>query len=470
MAGFSAHPFETSMCIWALVFSLLVCLIMVLMKKVLLRNNILFFFWFMVNTVFQVLEITALGREDVLPYRSLIQLVYVINTIVIMLALAAGLNRGMKNMFRFRREEWVYIGVNTAGILGVLTSVRMVVSLGTEAIGTLPMILWTLLGVVSMIGAVAADLTLLAPLHRRLRRSSPHMIYIFCVAVSLSATLFILIIGLNVAGTVYTVAMLLLLIFYLLAKMYRRSLNIPEETDEAGEQPAAAVSAAQEKPEETEEKVKIIKEIVPSSDPALLAQNPHFICNTLNTVYYQIDHNTGSAKKAVVDLSDYMQGKYNALRADHMIPFETEIKIMNRYLSLQKLRYEELLNVSTNFESTGFLLPALSIQTIIEHVLTNILQHRRDGGTLRVETSRSSECNLIRISCDDDINDAESVNHIFAAFPLLEAARKRVDAFCGGTIKAHREGTKTVFEIRIPIPEDSEPLSADAPAAPADPV
>ena len=467
MTGFTLHPFETSICLWALVFSLLTCLIMLLMRKVLLRNCILFFFWFMVNAVFQVLEITALGREDVLAYRSLIQIVYMINTLVIVLGIGAGIQRGLGNVFRFSKQEWIYIGVNGLAVFAVLSSLIMIGELGPEGFGTRLMIFLSAFGAAALIAALAADLTVFSPMHRRLRRSSPRMIYVFCAALFPACMLIPAVFGLRYAGPLCTVMMVTYLIFYMLARMSRRSAGTVAE-----ELPSVIARSAEiNEPSQTHEKPKIciVKEYVKTDDSALLAQNPHFVCNTLNTISYQIDHNPDSAKKAVIDLGDYMQGKYTGLKTDHMIPFENEVRTVNSYLELQKMRYEDQLNVVTDYKANGFFVPALSLVTVLEHILTNILQRRAEGGTVRIETVHETDADIIRVICEDDINDDDSLKHICTAFPLLKTVSERLDRFCGGTFEAKRDGSRSVFVMRLPVRSEEEESETAAPSA-ADPV
>ncbi len=467
MTGFTVHPFETSICLWALIFSLLTCLIMLLMRKVLLRNCILFFFWFMVNAVFQVLEITALGREDVLAYRSLIQIVYMVNTFVIVLGIGTGIQRGFGNIFRFSKQEWIYIGVNGLAVFAVLSSLIMIGELGPEGFGTRLMIFLSAFGVIAFLAALAADLTVFSSLHRRLRRSSPRMIYVFCAALFPACMLVPAIFGLHYAGPVYTVMMVVYLILYMLGRMSRRG------TAPAAEALPDVISSTAEKSAVSRELgkpcIRIVKEYVKTDDASLLAQNPHFVCNALNTISYQIDHNPAGAQKAVNALGDYMQGKYTGLKADHMIPFESEIKTVNSYLELQKMRYEDQLNVVTDYKANGFFVPALSLVTVLEHIVTNILQRRAEGGLVRIETANETDSDLIRIICDDDINDEDSLKHICSAFPLLKTVRERLDHYCGGTFEAIRDGSRSVFLIRIPIRQEDEDSAASAPSA-ADPV
>ncbi|MBR4455613.1 MAG: histidine kinase [Solobacterium sp.] len=473
MTGLQSYPLEVSMCIWAIIFSLLVCLMMALLKKVMLRNCILFFFWFMVNIVFQILEITSLGRPDVLAYRSLIEGVYLFNTVVILAALAAGINRGLKNAFRFRKEEWLYILVNTAGVLGFLLAESRALSYVPEQIGSLPMILWTAGGILPPVLAGAADVFLFPQLHKRLRRSSPRMLYVFSVALGIASLLFVGVSGLSSAGTIMTVLMMVLLCFYGVARLSRKTMAVNEQNntaEAAGSHipvPESEPLSASEEPKQDRviREVKVVKEFV-AADPSLLAKDPHFTCSVLNNVVYLIDHDGSAAKKSVIELSDYLIGKYRGLQASKMIPFETELRTMNRYLSLMYSRYPDEFRVVNDYAASGFMIPGLTLVTAAEHICLNILLKQKEKGTLRIETRKEGDANVVRLQVEDHLNDTVSLTDIFEIYPLLSSVKERLEQICEGSFEVRREAGNTVFEFMIPIREDSADLPADA----ADPV
>ena len=70
---------------------------------------------------------------------------------------------------------------------------------------------------------------------------------------------------------------------------------------------------------------------------ALQAQiNPHFLFNSLNTLYGTIDRGNAEARQLVLNLSDVFR---YLLRSDRtFIEIEEEMKIVRAYLEIEKLR------------------------------------------------------------------------------------------------------------------------------------
>ncbi len=76
--------------------------------------------------------------------------------------------------------------------------------------------------------------------------------------------------------------------------------------------------------------------------------HPHFLFNTLNNLYALTLTNSTKAPEVVLKLSsllDYMLFKSNVAT----VPLSKEISLINNYISLEKLRYGDALDVSFNF-------------------------------------------------------------------------------------------------------------------------
>ena len=76
--------------------------------------------------------------------------------------------------------------------------------------------------------------------------------------------------------------------------------------------------------------------------------HPHFLFNTLNNLYALTLQNSSKSPEVVLKLSsllDYMLFESNVPK----VPLSKEISLINNYISLEKLRYGDALEVSFNF-------------------------------------------------------------------------------------------------------------------------
>lgn len=127
---------------------------------------------------------------------------------------------------------------------------------------------------------------------------------------------------------------------------------------------------------------------------------PHFLYNTLNTITYLCDTNASAAKKALGDFSRYLRGNLNSLTGQSLIPFDRELEHVELYLSLEKLRMGEELNVVYDISDNGFMLPPLTLQPLVENAVEHGLAKADNGGTLVIRTRRTETEHEIMILDD----------------------------------------------------------------------
>ena len=111
------------------------------------------------------------------------------------------------------------------------------------------------------------------------------------------------------------------------------------------------------------------KENIKSELQFLKAQlNPHFLFNTLNTIYALSVKKSPDTSEAIVDLSELM--RYMLYEADKdLVPLNKEIDYIKSYIQLQRLRLADSENVSLKItgEDRGRAVPPLLFISFIEN-------------------------------------------------------------------------------------------------------
>ena len=98
--------------------------------------------------------------------------------------------------------------------------------------------------------------------------------------------------------------------------------------------------------------------------------NPHFIHNALETIrmtYKSGRHENG--EQGLVSLGHVL--RYQAAQEQDAIPFSAELEFLNKYLSLQKLRYGDRLSVDLEVdpEVEKHSIPYMILQPLVENAL-----------------------------------------------------------------------------------------------------
>lgn len=103
---------------------------------------------------------------------------------------------------------------------------------------------------------------------------------------------------------------------------------------------------------------------------ALQAQiHPHFLFNALNTLYGVIPKQSATARQMVLNLSDLFRYFLKAERT--LIPLQEELRIVEAYLEIEKLRLGDKLSVEIDVapDAAAVPVPALSVQPLVENAI-----------------------------------------------------------------------------------------------------
>ena len=113
--------------------------------------------------------------------------------------------------------------------------------------------------------------------------------------------------------------------------------------------------------------------------------NPHFFFNSLNSVKALTSTNPAKARRAIDLLSDLLRATLYGGNA-RLISLQDEVNLVNDYLELEKIRFEERLQFTIDIEEgTGHcLMPPLSIQTLVENAIKHGIGQQKNGGEIKI--------------------------------------------------------------------------------------
>ncbi|MGL4597266.1 MAG: sensor histidine kinase, partial [Bacteroidia bacterium] len=134
-------------------------------------------------------------------------------------------------------------------------------------------------------------------------------------------------------------------------------------------------------------KLRQMNELNASKLTAIQSQmNPHFIFNALNSIQdLVLKGDVENSYSYITTFSNLVRRTLNYSDKD-FIDFEQEIKLLELYLSLEKLRFKKFLNYEINHPNINAIqLPPLLIQPFIENALLHGLLHKEGEKKLRIE-------------------------------------------------------------------------------------
>jgi len=125
--------------------------------------------------------------------------------------------------------------------------------------------------------------------------------------------------------------------------------------------------------------------------------NPHFFFNSLNSIKFLVLENPDSARRAIDLLSELLRNSLNS-NVGRLVSLNDEINLVKDYLELEKIRFEERLQIKMeiNLEVSKHLILPLSIQSLVENAIKHGIEKRKSGGFITIKIEE--ENNFINIS------------------------------------------------------------------------
>ncbi len=184
----------------------------------------------------------------------------------------------------------------------------------------------------------------------------------------------------------------------------------------------------------------------------VLQMRPHFIYNTLMSIYYLCKQDAGKAQQVILDFSSYLRKNFTAIAKADAIPFEEELEHTRAYLAVEQARFKDQLLVEFDTPFTDFRIPPLTLQPIVENAVKHGMDPELEPLFISISTRRQD--GYAEITVDDSgpgyqpADDNEP--HIG-----LDNVRERLKMMCKGDLTiSRRDCGGTIVTIRIPVQED----------------
>ncbi len=209
---------------------------------------------------------------------------------------------------------------------------------------------------------------------------------------------------------------------------------------------------------------------------ALQAQiNPHFLYNTLDTIVWMAHANKTSE---VIDIVQALSNFFRIAlsKGQDWITIAQEIEHIRCYLTIQKLRYHDILDYKIEVDESilsGTILK-LTLQPLVENALYHGIKNKRNGGMIIVRARSAEDGQVLLEIIDDGVgltpyklakiqesleNDLGDISFSESGFGL-ENVNRRIRLYYGQqyglTVQSkYQEGTRVT--VKIPLKVNTEP-------------
>lgn len=189
--------------------------------------------------------------------------------------------------------------------------------------------------------------------------------------------------------------------------------------------------------------------------------NPHFLYNTLDSIIWLAEaHQDKEVIQMTSSLSTFFRTSLS--NGKDIITIENEMKQIESYLKIQKIRYSDILKYTIHIpnELYEYFIPKLTLQPLVENALYHGVKNKRGVGHIQVLGIEEEDDILLKIMDDgagmtkEQVEKLQSENSYDIHTGLgIENVQHRLHLYCGPNygLEFYSEiGIGTTVTVRIP--------------------
>ena len=187
------------------------------------------------------------------------------------------------------------------------------------------------------------------------------------------------------------------------------------------------------------------------SNIMVLQMRPHFIYNTLMSIYSLCKLDPLKARQITMDFTNYLRRNFNAVAIDSAIPFSDELEHTRAFLAVEQARHDNMLVVDWDTTFINFRMPPLTLQPIVENAVIHGMDP--DSGPLSISIRTRRTDSGTEIIVEDNGPGFDPSDESKPQTTLINI-RQRLKLMCGGTLQIEQRsegGTRVTIWVPAQI-------------------
>ena len=176
---------------------------------------------------------------------------------------------------------------------------------------------------------------------------------------------------------------------------------------------------------------------------------PHFLYNTLSTIQALCRTDPEKASVVTEHFGTYLRKNLESLSQTELIPVSKELEHTKIYSEIENIRFDNI-RVEYDTPETDFMIPALSIQPLVENAIRHGVRIREEG-IVKISTMKVSNGYEIIVEDNGRGFDTSAIETADNTHIGLRNVRERIEKMCGGTFQIEStENVGTKITLHIP--------------------
>jgi two-component system, LytTR family, sensor kinase len=175
--------------------------------------------------------------------------------------------------------------------------------------------------------------------------------------------------------------------------------------------------------------------------------NPHFLFNSINTIYFQIDKSNTTARDTLSAFSEMLRYQLYECNGKE-IPVEKEVAYLKNYVDLQKLRKDENYKITfSHHNMQGFSVAPLLLIPFVENAFKYV-SHLPQGNEIKIELKKIDNVFSMNVfNTKDGFKKHEGEDHGIG----LKNVQRRLQLLYNGRHRLSIDDKPASFEVNLEI-------------------
>ncbi len=177
--------------------------------------------------------------------------------------------------------------------------------------------------------------------------------------------------------------------------------------------------------------------------------NPHFLFNALNSIRASVNEDGNRARQMITQLSEFLRHSLVSVE-NKEIPLREELEAARNYLAIEKIRFEENLEIEYEVEEKAeeFLVPCFLLNTVVEKAVKHGLQASPNPLKIKISARLEGESLILEVANTGSLNNLRNLTGTKIG---LKNVRERLEKLFGekGSFELKQDGEFVVAKIDI---------------------
>jgi len=179
--------------------------------------------------------------------------------------------------------------------------------------------------------------------------------------------------------------------------------------------------------------------------------NPHFLFNTINSIFFLIHKNPDEASASLAKFSELLRYQLYECN-DLQIELSKELSYLKNYIELEKLRQSNYINISSKINDSNiepFVIAPFVVMPFVENAFKHVSRNADKSDWIKIDVDVENQ--TINFEISNSFSDIKSGDVFEYGGIGLQNVKRRLELIYPNQYKLEIKNADNIFEVKLQI-------------------